>query len=542
MRIGVAVPHREDARAGEWGERMRESCKRRGARVSLAAVLLGAMVATASGASAATGFATAIDRSAEFRYATAITYTSFDPHRARSLADSGFLKPVYDGLLTTVNGPNGRELVPELAKSYKVSADGLSISFELRSNVLFQDGTRFNAAAVKANIERAKSPISAWVSTLASIQSVDVVDDTHVVFRLSAPDPGIPWAMGRGTTGLMVSPAALNSPTLATKPVGSGPYMLTSAQLNSEVVYERWDGYWNKKAPRVQRLTISTILDANARYNGLRTGTFDAVYLSSPHDFEAKSLVSKGYHLLVGGSSAPLTLMLNTAKPPLNDVRVRQAISMAVNRKEISKTILQGVSPPAYQPFVEGYVGYDPALDKDPYSPKKSRKLVDQAGATGATISMIVPSASPVDLVGQVLQQALGEIGIKVEILPYAPTEARQVWRRAGHHAFLATPTSSPEASQYMDSAYLGLDNPAPPPAELVTLTNKAKSLAFGSKEREKAYQDVSRYLVESPVHVPIYLSTFTFMTRPNVVGSKTMLVSTTGDVEFRGVGIKRAK
>src|SRR5262249_39490427 len=147
-----------------------------------------------------------------FNFVTSFGYTSLDPHRAvNAIADMNWLKPLYDSLLTIEYGTDGLELRPQLAKSFQVSADGRTVSFELRDDVNFQDGTHFNAAAVKANIERAKSAESTVARYLTTIQSVEVGDDTHVAFRLSEPDPSILWAMATVTSGIMVSPAALNT-------------------------------------------------------------------------------------------------------------------------------------------------------------------------------------------------------------------------------------------------------------------------------------------------------------------------------------------
>jgi peptide/nickel transport system substrate-binding protein len=482
----------------------------------------------------------AIDRNAQFRFATATTFTSFDPIKARSLADPTFLKQVYDSLLEVAQGPDGLNLAPQLAKSYKVSDDGLSISLVLRKGVKFQDGTAFNAAAVKANLERQKSPGSVWASTLTSLQSIEIVDDLHVELHLSQPDPTILWGLGRGMTGMMVSPAAFNNPDLGTKPVGAGPFTLVSAQVGAEVVYQRWGGYWNKSEPKIARLTLSTILDANARYNGLRSGQFDGAYLSPPQDVEAKSL--EDYHTLFRAGSGSLMLMLNSDKAPLDDVRVRRAISLAVKRQEMNKALFGGVSKASYQVFAPGYVGHDPALDKDPYNIKKARKLVQAAGASGATLSVNVPISSTTDPIAQVLQQSLGDIGLELELTPIAPTQARLDWRKGSFHAFLASPTTGPDPSQTMEGAILALDNPAKPPAELVTMAAKAKVLPLGSKERERAYQGISRYLVENPVHVPILLSWYIFVARPNVVGFDTVGVSSTGDLEFSGVGLRKSQ
>jgi ABC-type transport system substrate-binding protein len=488
---------------------------------------------------------TRADRSASFRYALPYGYTSLDPHRATSAGSQPWLSPIYDRLLTFRQGPNGLELAPQLATSYKVAADGLSISFVLRRDVTFQDGTAFNAAAVKANIERAKGPGSTVASQIASIQSVEVVDNRNVVFRLSQPDPGVPWSMAVSITGSMISPAALGNADLATRPVGSGPFKLVSAQKDADAVYERWDGHWDKDAALVQRLTISSITDNNVRYNGLRSGQFDGVYLAPPIDSQLAEQTAEGYHKAVTASPSFYGMLVNTALAPFNDVRVRKAVSMAINRKLIAKQLTGGSAQPMYQAFAPGYIGHDDSLDKDPYNPKKAQRLVQKAGATNATVRILHQTTSePVSSMALVVQELLNDLGFKAELIPVSNTTARSTWLKGADHAWVTGSSGSPEPSQAVALSYLAgsQDNPAAPPAELVSMAAKAKTQRPGSNEEQKAYQEISRYLQENVLHIPITTLWATVVTRPNVIGSEHIMPINVGRTEFRYVGVVKRR
>src|SRR5262249_29944464 len=160
----------------------------------------------------------------------------------------------------------------------------------------------------------------------------------------------------------MISPAAFNT-DLAIKPAGSGPFTLVSAQKDAAVVYKRWDGYWNKDAALVQQLNVSTVPDPNARFNGLRSGAYDAALISAPQDLQAKAMEGEGFHTALAVEPNCNCVQLNWLKPPFDDNRVRRAVSMAINRQEISKTLLEGLGPPFYQTFPRGFLGYDESLD-----------------------------------------------------------------------------------------------------------------------------------------------------------------------------------
>jgi peptide/nickel transport system substrate-binding protein len=489
---------------------------------------------------AAPSVADLADREAEFVFAINYSYNSLDPHKSLSPGgDEAWLKPLYDTLLEVVDGEDGVELGPQLATSYEVSDDGLSVELVLRDDVTFQDGTPFNAEAVKANFERAKGPDSTVASQLATVESVEVVDDTHVVIHLTTPDPSFPWGLAQNAAGSMISPAAFGT-DLNAKPVGSGPYKLVSAAQNGDVVYEPYDGYWDEDAALLKKYTISSVFDENARFNGLRSGTYDAAYVGYSLDDQAQELEGDGYHYVQTTVASPLALLVNSSKPPLDDVRVRQAISMALSRQEISDELLSGVAPPAYQPFASFVEGFVPALDEDPYDPDAARKLIQDAGAEGATVSIISVAIPPLDLMAQVVQQSLNDIGLNVELAPLGFVDARAAWPKAEHHAMVIGTRAAFEPGRFLNVVYLGGDNPAPPPAELVTMANEAKLLPLGSDERRKAYEEISAYLVENPVHVPITGTVQSILAQPKVLGADTFMKYAISRLDPRHVGIAK--
>ncbi|MGH2488745.1 MAG: ABC transporter substrate-binding protein [Candidatus Limnocylindria bacterium] len=507
--------------------------------------VLGAVSASCGGDDSGGGSSTestsessAVDRDAEFTFAIHFGFTALDPHRTASvLGDRIWLSPVYDSLLKTVKDADGVPVPgPMLATSYEVGDDGLSISFVLRDDVMFQDGTPFNAEAVQANIARVQDAESSVSSQVASIVSVEVVDDTHVVFHLSQPDPSIPWTMATGTAGLMVSPAAMGT-DLAATPVGSGPFKLVSAQKDGDVVYERWDDYWDPDAALVNKLTLTTVTDPNARYNGLRSGTFDAAYVGPPQDLEAQELEADGYHYLLT-SENPLGVFLNGNLPPFDDVDVRRAVSMAIDRQAISEAVLEGLGQPAYQVFNPGYLGHDDALDVDPYDPDEARRLVQEAGAEGASVKLLqVTGFPPLDAVAEVVQQSLNDIGLDVELAPVSLTENRTAWRSGAYEAFVGGLVVTAEPSQTLALNFTGGDNLAPPPADLVTMADAALVMPAGSDERQQAYQDISGYLVDNPIHVPVGNLWSVVVSEPDVTGSDQLITLSFTDLDFRGIG-----
>lgn len=489
------------------------------------------------------GSSTEVDRSGELRFAVHYGWASFgDPHQGFSEGDGLWMRPVYERLLTFVQTPEGGiDLAPQLATSYEVAEDGMAVTFDLRDDVVFHDGTPFDADAVKANFERAMGPDSTVSGAFESVQQIEVVDEHQVTLHLSRPDPQLPWALSWGLPGMIVSPAAFDS-DLATAPVGTGPYTLVSIEKDADAVYRRWDDHWDPDAALAETLTISTVFEGNARYNGLRRGEFDAVYLTTPLDVESKALVDEGYHWVQGMSPFSLGLMLNSDEPPFDDVQVRRAAQLAVNRTQISEELLVDLLPPTSQAFNSGFLGHDPDIPVDPYDPDEARRLVEEAGADGATFDIIHSTALPQASMAQVTQQALAEIGLQAQLVPLSPTEALPAWRRGDHAAMLGHITGQPEPSMTLDLSYLPGDNPpSNNPArsadpELAAMAEEGLRLPVGSEEREQHYQQIARYLFENPVHVPIAQFSSVTVCQPRVVGCESLF--DIGRMEFRGIGV----
>lgn len=463
---------------------------------------------------------------------------SFDPHLTTFAGDQLWQRQVYDRLLTLGTDDDGKvTLEPQLATDYDVAEDGLSITFTLREGVTFHDGTPFDANAVKANIDRAIGPDSNVASRLASIESVEAMDARTVVFHLSQPDPAVLWLMAVNTPGMMASPAAFEQ-DLATKPVGTGPYELVSAEKDADVVYERNEDYWDPESAALSRLVIRSIADQNARYNAVRSGEIDAAFLSTPLDAESRALEDEGYHWVQALSPVEVGVLMNPEMAPFDDPRVRKAVYIAVDRAEVAEELTGGISPPVFQPFPEGYLGHDPDLEEPEHDPEAARALIEEAGATGAKVEIIQATTPPQDQLALVVQQALGEIGLDVELLPVSPTEARPMWAQGGHQAFVTPVIAQVDPGSTLTATYLGGDNPAAPPQELVQMAQEAAALPAGSDEQDEAYREISRYLVENPIHSPIFQYSTVVLARPDVVGAEGMIPTGIADLDFRGVGI----
>lgn len=345
------------------------------------------------------------------------------------MASSGpadnYYQAVYDRLLT-LDGA-GRPAA-NLVTKWAYDETGMRLSLTLRDGVTFTDDTAFDGAAVKANLEKAKSVQGEAASALRVLDSVEVVDATHVVLVLSRPDPGLVDALAR-SSGFMASPKALGDPDLKTDPVGSGPYVLDGAAstAGSNYVFTRNQKYWNKKAYPYDKVEIRFLDDTTAQLNGLRSGELSGVALSQ--NDAVSGARSSGLNVVTypNGTMEGIYLWDRGGKlvPALRDVRVRQAINYALDRKTLVDVVKGGLGTPTTQIFGPSSAAYDPALDKIyAYDLDKAKKLMAEAGYAGG-FTMELPDFSPVYPDEQAaMTEAFTSLGIKVT---YKPITADQV-------------------------------------------------------------------------------------------------------------------
>src|SRR5262249_37482848 len=281
------------------------------------------------------------------------------------------------------------------------------------------------------------------------------------------------------------------------------------------------------------------VADGNARFNGLRSGTYDASFLTAPLDAQATQLGTEFQTIRVPFPS-PNGILVNTKTGLFTNPLMRKAVQLAVDRKAMSH-LTNDIDPPDYQTFMPGFVGYDPSLNKDIYNPKKAAKLVQQAGAQGATVTVLQSSGqSPVDQMAQVFQQELQAIGLTAKLVPTSPATLIPTWSAGANDLAVYSIVGRVDPTSTMNVAYLGGRNIGTPPDALVTMANKGQVAPYGSAERAKDFQDVSKYLIDNPIHVPVIKNELTWAAVSNLVGAQNLL-SAAGIFSFRNMGLAKA-
>lgn len=341
-----------------------------------------------------------------------------DPHKARTFVGRIVFKGLCDKLL---DASDKLELVPRLATEWKFSDDGLTATLKLRAGVKFHDGTPFNAAAVKANLDRARTlQDSVRRSEVASIESVDVVDDLTVALKLKQKDAPLLSQLA-DRAGMMLSPAALAG-DFATKPVCSGPYKFVERVQNDRIVLEKFADHWEAGNYHFDRILYRTIPDTTVRLANLRSGELDMIERLAATDIKSASgdkSLKVASTAGIGYQGANLNHnngeMANT--PFGKDKRVRQAFSLALDRDVINQVVFEGTHPPTVQPFPPASPYFMAELTVPKRDVAKAKELLKAAGVTPPLKLEMMVTNNPVDAqLGQVIQAMVAEAGFDVQV------------------------------------------------------------------------------------------------------------------------------
>ncbi len=331
---------------------------------------------------------------------------------AAAAVDSVVYGNVFEGLTRiTQSGA----VAPALAESWEISADGLTYTFYLRRDVRFHDGTSFDAEDVRFSLERALAPGStnAQKALLSPIREVFVVDPYTVRLQLSQPTALLTWILGWGDAVMVATETA---ETNASNPIGTGPFRFDSWRRGVSVRFERNDDYWGSPA-NIDSLVFRFIGDPAAAYAAMKAGDIDAFpnYPAPENIVEFEN--DPDFNVVVGRTTGKLIMSVNNARTPLNDLRVRQALSYAVDRDAVIEGALFGFGEPIGSHFSRQDRGYVDLVDRFPHDPDRARSLLAEAGfADGLDLTMRLPPRPYARRSGEVIAAQLRDVGVRVNI------------------------------------------------------------------------------------------------------------------------------
>jgi peptide/nickel transport system substrate-binding protein len=333
---------------------------------------------------------------------------------------------IVDMMVETLVKVNEKGAVdPLLATKWESSSDGLTWTFTLRQGIKFQDGTPFNAAAVKFSIDRLLNPstfraLPGVLGGKTGIDHTDVVDDSHVKFTLKTPLAAFLAAMTQTGTAI-ISPASVNvapnTPARVIQPVGTGPYKFSERVSADHITLVKSSDYWNTKANYDTQI-FKIVPEAASREALVKSGGVDVISLPPANDLPSLGADSN-LKVIMAPSDRTIQIVINTqdqSQPLLNKPEVRQALNYAVDKNAIIKNVLFNAAVPLDAPMAKTLFGYC-SVGSYPYDPAKARQLLQSASASGMSVKMVSPTGRYVQdiQVAQAVGNYLHDVGIKVD-------------------------------------------------------------------------------------------------------------------------------
>lgn len=335
-----------------------------------------------------------------------------DPSKDPVLADPIYALPAVEYL--TVRDDKDAKVIPALATAWQPSPDNTSITFTLRQGVKFHDGTTFDANAAKFNLDLA---LNGKRSVMGNVSSVDVVDNYTIRINLKQFDQMI---LGGDIRVGMVSPTSyqkLGNDAMF-HAVGTGPYKFASYQPSVKIIYDRFDDYWKGK-PYLDHMEFDFIADQTTELAAFKAGDADAAIRLSEQPISLLKPLNFGVNV---APTAAWGIIYNSIDPksPFSDVKVRQAVSYAIDAPSIAKALSYGadsyVNQFSARPEAAGTT-YNPNVVGYPFNPDKAKQLLQQAGyPNGFNTGLFLLNQEWFINMGQAIAGYLSNVGIKTTI------------------------------------------------------------------------------------------------------------------------------
>ncbi|MBY3259046.1 ABC transporter substrate-binding protein [Rhizobium laguerreae] len=359
--------------------------------------------------------------------------TTLDPAIGYDWVNWSMIKSLYSRLMDYAPGtPNP---VPSLAESFTVSPDGLTYTFKLHKDVKFSNGREVVASDVKYSIERAVDPKTQGPGAgffgaikgfedetggkTTTLSGIETPDDSTVIFNLSRPDATFLHVLAINFASVVPKEAVeAAAGDFGKKPVGSGTFILKDWTIGQQLVFERNKDYFVKGVPYIDSFKVEVGQEPLVALLRLQKGEVDiagdgippAKFLEIKNSADGAQMIVDGEQLHTG------YITLNTKVKPFDNVKVRQALNMAVNKERITR-ILNGRATPANQPLPPLMPGYDKSFAGYAYDVAKSKALLAEAGySDGFETVLYSTNTDPQPRIAQAIQQDLAAVGVKAEV------------------------------------------------------------------------------------------------------------------------------
>ncbi|MER6530561.1 ABC transporter substrate-binding protein [Streptomyces sp. NPDC001508] len=425
-----------------------------------------------------------------------------DPILAQAFDAKRLAAQFYEGLLSL--GSDGSTLRPSLATSWKQTTP-TTYKFTLRRNVAFHDGRPLKAGDVVFSLKRIVDPaVHSPYASLYHIKDVTAPSDHTVVVKLAKPQSSLlhllaqPWSAGIVNERWVRSHSANH---LKTHENGTGPYKLAEFREGALIKTVRFADYWDQPKPYIDTINYQVMPDESTRVQALESGTVDAIQVTLPKI--ATMLKQRRFTVGPGYNVGAYWLGLNTVDGPLANEKVREAISIGIDRKQLISIGAQGAGVPSGivppgDPFVSEQAKN---LPNTQYDPARAKRLLAEAGAKAVRLKLAIRSNRPDKLAtAQLIKEQLSKIGVTVDItqVPFEQLVSNLLSGNWNADMIQLTSALNADASQYMslwfekNAKATKVDDP-----ELWRLMSDAVQKADGDQNRRRMYRELNQYVAQ---------------------------------------------
>ena len=396
---------------------------------------------------------------------------------------------LFEGL--TRMAPDGA-IVPGLAESWTVSADGKTYTFTLRKGVTFHDGAPFDANVAKFTLDRARAAdsVNPQKGLFEPIDAVEVVDPATLKVTLKRPTGAFLFNLA-WPAAVMVSPqsAADNK----TKPVGTGPFKFERWAKGSQIDLVRNPTYWGK-TPALNKISFKIIGDPAAAYAAMMAGDLDAYPIFPANENIPQFQKDPRFTVKIGNTEGKTIVALNNARKPFDDIRVRRALAYGIDRKAVIEGATMGLAKPIGSHYAPQDAGYVDLTGKYPYDPEKAKALLKEAGVSNLKAKLVLPPPDYARRGGEIVAAQLKKIGVDVELVPVEWAQwLSDVFRGKNYDMTIISHVEPMDLDIYArDDYYFNYNNPDYKAlyTELAATSDPDKRKALIAKAQEKLADD----------------------------------------------------
>jgi peptide/nickel transport system substrate-binding protein len=434
------------------------------------------------------------------------------------------------------------EIVPQLATEWSWNDSNTELTMKLRQGVTFHDGTPFDAAAVKANIERMQAlKESKRRSELSPIKAVEVVDPTTVVLKLETPFAPL-LSVLTDRAGMMVSPSAGSSTDeFSAKPVCSGPYQFESRSARDKITLKKYPGYWNAGEIGYDQVEYQIIPDSTVRLSRIQAGDLEVAERIAPTDLEAiRSNADLALHTSAGLAVSHLFINVRPDSKGVlaNKPELRKALELSLDRNAINKVAFNGEFIADNQMIPPSSAYYSAKHTMPPRDVEAARKLIEESGVSNPTVEITYENSLTDGRVAQIIQSMAQEAGFTVNLLPLETSSAIERYLAGNFELYIGnwSGRADPDPTLFTFFGTGGsqnLNGYASPKLDEVLIAARKE---LNTEPRKVLYEQAADIYLNDRPTIPLYHPTWFYGARASVNG-----ISVYPDGILRVTGVKPA-